>query len=41
MRTHTFTVGLFLQLNKHILALVSWVTDDDDLTKMFESIALH
>ena len=41
IRTHKFTVGLFLQLNKHILALVSWATDEDDLTKMFESIALH
>jgi hypothetical protein len=40
IRTGTFTVRLFLQLNKHILALVTGVIKDNELSTMFESMGL-
>jgi hypothetical protein len=39
-RNHTFTVGLFLQLNKHILQLITTVNKDNDLSDMFNNMGL-
>jgi hypothetical protein len=41
IRTHTFTVKLFLQLNKHILALITAASEDNELSDMFENMGLN
>jgi hypothetical protein len=40
IRTRTFTVNLFLQLNKHILALVSNASQETELLDMFKTMGL-
>jgi hypothetical protein len=41
LRTRTFTVSVFLQLNKHLMALVSGVFEDSELSNMFQNMGLN
>ena len=40
IRNHTFTVSIFLELNRHLMALITGLCDDSDLSNMFQNMGL-